>query len=238
MLFRSRISDNLSADSAWTREENAYPDTGSLVGYTEWKGSLSLNLQALPKLNVSFVSAGGMDQVGYNQNQQFVQLGGRARYSLTELFEVDASLGGEYRQFDTGHAAVLNPYFNLSAVYKPWDRVSLRLGAKRQSYAALYQKSYYTSTGAFLDLRQSFTERFSLQGYLDYDYVDYMNTQNGPASKSLVPGDYYTLKISANYSLLKHMTSRLFYQFIGSGFSVNQDVIRDNQVGLQLSLDF
>ena len=231
-----RLNEKFSVDTAFVRQDVQYPGNTNLVGFTEWKGSVSLNRQVGPTLNVSWVSAGGMDEIAAGQNQQFLQSGVRARYNYSELFLVDGSLGVEYRQFDTGRGDTFTPYFTFGASYRPWERTSIRVGIARQQFASLNQGYFYTSTGGYLTLRRDFTDRFSIWTDLSYFQFDYTPTAN--VANNSKPSDYYALRLTGDYKLWKHLDSQLYYQFSGNGVLQNDTVVQDHQIGLQLTLRF
>ena len=231
-----QLNDKFSVDTAFVRQDVAYPTSTNLQGYTEWKGSVSLNRQVGPTLNVSWVSAGGLDEIAAGQNQQFVQTGGRARYSYSELFQVDGSLGVEYRQFDTGRADTFTPYFTLGATYQPWERTYFRLGLARQQFASLNDGYFYTSTGGYLTVRRDFTDRFSIWTDLSCYRFDYTPSAN--VVNTAKPGDYYAMRLTGDLKLWKHLDSQLYYQFSGNGLFQNNSVVQDNQVGLQFTLRY
>ena len=230
------LNDKFTVATAFTRSAVDYPDTTNLLGYAEWKGSVSINRQVGPILNVSLVTAGGVDEVSSGQNQQFLQEGVRGRYNYSELFAVDCSLGVEYRQFDSGRSDTFTPYFSLGAVYQPWERTYLRLGLARQQYASLGRGYAYIATGGFLVLHKDITDRFSLRTELDYFKYDYTRTDN--AADTSQPSDFYLLKLTADYKLWKHLEARIYYQYSGEGLLENTSVLQDNQVGLQAELRF
>ncbi len=231
-----RLNDKFSADSALVRQDVSYPGNTNLLGYTEYKGSVSLNRQVGPTLNVSWVSAGGWDEIAAGQNQQFLQSGARARFDYSELFSVDGSLGIEYRQFDTGRADSFTPYFTLGASYRPWERTTIRVGVARQQYASLSQGYSYTSTGGYLTLRRDFTDRFSI--WTDLSCYEYDYTSTAKVANNANASDYYSIRLTGDLKLWKHLDSQLYYQFRGNGIFQNNTVVQDNQVGLQLTLRY
>ena len=231
-----RLNDKFSADTAFVRQEVSYPGTTILQGYTEWKGSISINRLVGPTLNVSWVTAGGLDEIAAGQNQQFVQSGGRARYNYSELFQMDGSLGIEYRKFDTGRADSFTPYFMLGATYRPWERTFFRVGVARQQYASLNNGYFYTSTGGYLTLRRDFTDRFSI--WTDLSCYSYDYTSTAKVANNANSSDYYSIRLTGDLKLWKHLDSQLYYQFSGNGIFQNNTVVHDNQVGLQFTLRY
>jgi len=231
-----RLNDKFSVDSAFERQELSYPGSTNLMGYVEWKGTVSLNRQMIETFNVSLVLAGGQDDVGSGLNQTFEQVGGRVRYDYSRLFSIDGSVGIEDRQFDTGRGDTLSPVFTLGATYKPWERAYLRAGIARQQSASLYDGYYNSSIGGYLTLHKDFTDRFSLQTDLGYYQTDSTPIQNVPNTSK--PSDYYSVQLKGNLKLLKYLDAQAFYVFRGSGISQNNNVLQENQCGVQLSLHY
>jgi len=230
------LNDKFTAATAFTRDEVSYPESTNLVGYTEWAGSVSINRQVGSTLNVSWVTAGGVDEVVTGQNQQFLQEGVRARYNYSELFAVDGSLGAEYRQYDSGRSDTFTPYFSLGAVYRPWERLYLRMGVARRQVGSFGQGSAYTCTGGYLILHKDITDRFSLISEVDYYQYDYISTTK--AANTSQPSDYYSARLSADYKLWKHVNLQAYYEFRGEGLLENATVLQDNQAGVQAELRF
>jgi len=228
-----RLNEKLSLNTAVDFQDVAYPEAPTLSGYTEGKWTLSANREVAHLFNASVVLAGGLDNVEVGSDQQFVDFGGRIRYEYSELFTVDVSAGGEYRQYDSGIAATLEPYGTLAGTYSPSERTSFTLKFGRQQFPSLYNGYYYTSTGGELIFRKYFTDRFSLQSDLAYYESEYSPTSKGTVNNRN-SSDYYAVKIAGKVRLLKYLEAELFYLFRGSGISQNYDSLQENQVGLQL----
>ena len=231
-----RLNEKFSVDSAFERQQMSYPGSTNLTGYVEWKGTASLNRQIIETFNVSLVFAGGHDDVAPGLNQNFEQLGGRVRYDYSRLFSLDGSVGVEDRQFDSGRGNAVNPVFTVGAVYKPWERTYLRAGIARQQTASLFNNYYNSSIGGYLTLHKDITDRFSLQTDVSYYQTDSTPIQNIPNTSQ--PSDYYSVLLKGNLKLLKYLDAQAFYVFRGSGISQNNNVLQDNQCGLQLSLHY
>ena len=231
-----RLNDKFSVDSAFERQQMSYPDSTNLMGFVEWKGTVSLNRQIIETFNVSLVLASGQDDVGSGLNQTFEQVGVRVRYDYSRLFSMDGSVGVEDRQFDTGRGDSVSPVFTLGATYKPWERAYLRAGIARQQTASLNNGYYNSSIGGYLTLHKDITDRFSLQTDLGYYQTDSTPIQNIPNTSK--PSDYYSVQLKGNLKLLKYLDAQAFYVFRGSGLSQNNNVLQDNQCSIQLSLHY
>lgn len=231
-----QFSDTLSLDTAGRFQDVAYPENSAFMGYTEWKGNLSLNRQIIHDYYVSLVAAGGLDEVTDRQNQQFEQLGGRLRYDYSTLFSVDVAGGAEYRQFDSGRSASVKPYFTLGATYSPSERTRIRLLFARQQSPSLYNGYYDTTTGGSLSVRQNLTDRFMIQADLHYDQTAYERTTRQAGTTN--PSDFYSLQFTGMVQLLKSLNAEVFYMFRGQGLSQSYSVLQDNQCGVKFALHF
>jgi hypothetical protein len=231
-----RLNEKFAVDTALERQDVSYPGSTNLNGYVEWKGTVSLNRQIHELFHAGLFVAGGVDQVGAGLDQSFERLGIRVRYDYSRMISVDGSVGVEDRQFDSGRANTFSPFFTLGAEYHPWERTYFRLGISRQQAASLNHGYFYTSTGGYLTLRKDFTDRFSLQTDLGYYQTDYTPIQN--IANTSKPSDYYSLQLKGKVKLLKYLDAEAYYLFRGAGLSQNNNVLQDNQCGLQLAFHY
>jgi hypothetical protein len=231
-----RLNDKFSVDTAFERQDVAYPGSTNLTGYVEWKGTLSVNRQIFDLFNVSLFTADGIDQVGSGLDQSFERLGVRVRYELTRMFIVDGSVGVEDRQFDSGRSDEVSPFFNVGATYQPWERAYFRLNITRQQSASLNNGYSYVSSGGNLTLHKDFTDRFSVQTELGYYQTDSNPIRN--VANNSKPSDYYSLQLKGKVKLLKYLDAEAFYLFRGAGISQNDNVVQGNQCGLQVSYHY
>jgi hypothetical protein len=231
-----QFDDKYSVDTAFGFQDVAYPESPNLDGYTEGRWGLSLNRQIAQIFYASLVGASGFDQVIGGQNQQFNDFGGRIRYRYSEKFSMDASLGEEYRQYDSGIPSTLKPYGTLGVTYAPWERTYLRLMFTRQQFPSLYDGDYYVSTGGELVVRKYFTDRFLIQSDIGYYQADFMPTTETGGSRK--PLDYYAVRIDGEVRLFKDLDAEVYYLFRGSGISQNDNVLQENQCGFQVLFQF
>jgi hypothetical protein len=231
-----RFNDELSINSLVQVQKSSYPDSVIFSGYTEYKGLASLNRQIVDRLTASIFVAGAEDDVDDGSGQDYVQAGGRLRYELSKLLAADVQVGGEYRQFDSGISDTLTPFFNLELDYRWGQLTDIRLGAGRNQYASLNRGYYYTSTGAYLNVRRGITGRFAIQGNLAYFHNE--NEPSTQASLNSFTSDYYSAQISADVNLVRHLNAEIYYLFRGGGLFVNYNTLQDNQCGLQIKWTF
>jgi hypothetical protein len=232
-----RLDDKFSFNIAMDFQDVAYPDSPDLSGYTETKWTLSANREVAHLFNASLVMAGGLDDVQDGPNQQFEDFGARIRYEYSELFAMDVSAGGEYRQYDSGISATLQPYCTLGGTYSPNERTRFRVILGRQQFPTLYERYYYTSTGGDFVFQKYLTERFSVQSDIAYYENDYSPTTKG-AANNRHPSDYYAVRLAGKLRLRKYLAAEIFYLFRGSGLSQNYNSLQENQAGLQLELRY
>ena len=228
-----RMGDKTSLEGNFRRVSFSYDQAG-LTGYTEYNTEDWLNYEAREGLAVSLGLLAGSDSVASHQDQTYEQLRARARYSYTEKLAFDVSAGGESRQYQNGSPGTLSPVFTLAGEYRPAERTSLRLTGSEQQYAAIYNGYNYASTGAALEIRQGMTNRFTAglgAGYYSLDFT--------PAKSALkeYAEDYYTVRISLEAKIVRHLNGQVFYQFLNSRAQTSHGV-KDDQAGVQLTLSF
>ena len=230
------FNDDLNLDTTWGRESFAYPDTSTLIGYTEWKGVASFNRNCFDTIRLGLEASGGEDVIASGSNQKFVQGGLRVSYKYSELITVDGAAGLEYRQFDSGIPSTDSPYAALNVRYQPWERFYITAGLVRQFIPALTDNHGYYDNGINLTLSKEITDRFSLTTQMGYQYDD--NFSTGPGAASLPASDYANLGITAGYKVQQHVTLQLAYNYQSSGIWANKVSWEQNTCMLRLTVRF
>ena len=86
-----------------------------------------IRYQYSPKLALATGLVFGYTAIEDNADQTYQQLLARASFAVVEKVNLTASLGGEWRQFDSGVDDSLTPVWNLAAAYRPRDSTVLTL---------------------------------------------------------------------------------------------------------------
>jgi outer membrane protein assembly factor BamA len=118
----------------------------------------------------------------------------------------------------------------------PTTSTTLGLTVGRQQFPSLYDNYYYMDTGGDVSLRQQLTRSLSV-GLL----VSYYLTDDKPARRvdnTHGSQDYYAIRVSTLWQLDRYFKTELFYVYCGSGLSERNLVVQENQVGMELHLNF
>lgn len=228
-----QFGDKTSVESDLRRLSYDYATSG-LVGYTEYNTENWFNYNLQENLPVSAGVLAGIDDVADHQGQTYEQLRVRARYIHSEKLSFDASVGGELRQFENGSPEKLSPVFTIVGEYRLSEWTALRLTGYRQIYASIFNGFNYASTGATLEARHGFTDRYTAilsTGYYSLEYTPV----SGPLASHT--DGYYNARISFEAKIIPHLNGQVFGYWVSrqSQFVGNMN---DSQVGVLLSLGF
>jgi hypothetical protein len=228
-----QFGDKTSMESDLRRISTGYAAPG-LIGYTEYNIEDWFNYKLEEDLPVSLGVLAGVDEVANHQGQTYEQLRARARYIHTEKLNFDVSVGGELRQYENGNPSTLFPVFTIVGEYRLSEWTTLRLTGYRQLYASIFNGYNYASTGATLEVRHGFTDRFSAALSAGYYSLEYTRV-TGPLITHT--DGYYSARISLDAKIIPHLTGQIFCQWLSRQSQFNGS-LNDEQAGAQLTLGF
>jgi hypothetical protein len=237
MLYDTRLTSRYNMS-----EKTSIDVNGSLriLNYNEDQFFDTLNLANDNWLNYKYsakLSLGVGVVLGYtdiedNADQTFQQLRARATYAIAEKVDLQASAGGEWRQFDSGLDNTLNPVWNVGAAYRPRDSTTLQL-ALYQRYDASSRTGgqSYINTGVTLSVRQMLMQRLALNLSGSYAISDYESTiPGGQADRN---DDLYIARASLDFFLQPKWTVGVFYDYSMRESTELTVEFERNRVGLQ-----
>ncbi|HJT81286.1 MAG TPA: hypothetical protein VJ719_08830, partial [Chthoniobacterales bacterium] len=144
-----------------------YPS--NFIGSNNIFGNLFLNYTYSDKLTVGLGGTFGYNTVEQGSpDQTYEQANIRLNYAATGKISLSTSAGVEFRQFDdssfgSGVGTEINPVFDLSGTYKPFDGTSMSLvGSRRIQNSASQLGQDYTTTNFHFNITQRFLRRFNL----------------------------------------------------------------------------
>ncbi len=147
---------------------SSYTLSGGLYIYYNW----------LPKVTVGVGGTFGYDWVDDpTTNQSFEQVNGRLNWEVTSKFNLYASAGVEFRQFDGNRGEDTSPVFEVGLVHHPFDGTTFSLAAGRRIYASGFLDNQdYATTYIAARFQQRLFRRvyFGLGG--GYENSDYFAT--------------------------------------------------------------
>ena len=206
-------------------------ETEGLIGYTEYAADGFLNRQITSKITGSLGGSGGYIDVSQGPTQTYERGLLRFTYTATGKLELDASAGGEWRQFHSNQSDTLTPVFGIGGAYHPFEGTTITLEARRRDeISGALTNQDYTATGITLGLRQRVMDRVHVSFTGSYDNRDYHATNIGINTPRR--DDFYMLRAELELSLVRHFTVNLFYQYEKNDSTIPERQFTDNQFGI------
>ena len=204
----------------------------------EWLNDNWFNYQLSSKVMTGLGITLGYLDPERSAAQTYEQLLVRATYKVTFKVDLNASGGGELRQYGAGGGSRFGPIFSVGGSYLPWEGLSFGVeGHRRNQNSAYLVGQNYISTGFTLSARQRIGYRFfaSLSG--TYDNAAYESAEsNVTATRN---DQYYLVRAELDANLTERWTAGLFYQHrTNRSEGAGALPFSNNQFGLQTSYSF
>lgn len=235
LKFIYDYSEKVELDSEFQQLTNLYK---SYLDSYEYIGKFGGNYLITGKTTLGLEGRiGELDAEG-SPSQTYEQARVRARYEITGKLTLDGSVGIDFREFGSGGPGTkVTPVFTLGAEYRPFPNTVVSLKAYRNILAsASIDAQDYIATGVQASLKQMILQRFSLAFTTGYEDDKYEANVVGTTTNRV--DDYFFLRPSISYVANKWLTVGLFYQFSRNASSDQANSFYDNQVGLNVSLQF
>ncbi len=241
-LFTTRLSANYAFSPKTSVDLDGFftaYDYETLISSDTFTGDAYFNYSPTGKITLGLGVTGGYTvQDEPAPHQFFEQLNLRLSYVATGKLNLSGSLGLEARETG-GHdgGTTVNPVFDLTVSYAPFDSTSLALTASRRiETSAVLAGSDFDSTGFSFTISQRFFQRVYTRLSLGYTHSGYVGSGSGASLNRT--DDYYFVQPSVDYSILQYLSAELFYTHRQSSSSLSGNGFSDNQIGARLSLSF
>jgi hypothetical protein len=231
LTSRYNVSEKTSIDvngsvRVLSYNEDEFSDTLNLAN-DNW---LNYNYSAKLRLGLGLVF--GYTDIEDNDYQTFQQMRARATYAIAEKVDLQASAGGEWRQFDSGIDDTLNPVWNVGAAYRPRDSTTIQLALyQRYESSSRTGGQSYLNTGVTVSLRQMLMQRLALNLGGSYSMADYESTI--PGGRADRNDDIYGARVSLDFYLQPKWTVGVFYNYSMRDSTEPTVEFERNRVGLQ-----
>src|SRR4029077_2669103 len=207
---------------------SSYTLSGGLYIYYNW----------LPKVSVGVGATGGYDWVDDpTTNQTFEQVNARINYEMTAKFNLYASGGVEFRQFDGNRGTYTTPVFEVGLIHHPFDGTTFTLAAGRRIYnSGFLANQDFATTYIAARFQQRLFSRvyFGLGG--GYENSDYFATnRNVSATRD---DDYWFIEPSVDVLITRWLSAGVYYLHRQDVSSTDFFTFDDNQVGVRATLRF
>jgi len=207
---------------------SSYVISGGLYIYYNW----------LPKVSVGIGGTFGYDAVDDpTADQTFEQVNLRLNYELTAKFNLYASGGVEFRQFDGQRGEYTTPVFEVGLIHHPFDGTTFTLSAGRRIYnSGFLANQDFATTYIAARFQQRLFSRvyFGLGG--GYENSDYFATnRNVSATRD---DDYWFIEPSVDVLITRWLSTGVYYLHRQDVSSTDFFTFDDNQVGVRATLRF
>src|SRR5881392_4135982 len=207
---------------------SSYTLSGGLYIYYNW----------LPKVSVGIGGTAGYDWVDDpTANQSFEQVNLRLNYDVTAKFNLYASGGVEFRQFDGERGEYTSPVFEVGLIHHPFDGTSFTLAAGRRIYnSGFLDNQDFATTYVVGRFQQRLFSRVYFGfggGYENSDYFATSRNVNSPRDD-----DYWFIEPSVDVLITRWLSTGVYYLHRQDVSSVDFFSFYDNQVGVRATLRF
>jgi hypothetical protein len=207
---------------------SSYEVSGGLYIYYNW----------LPKVTVGIGGTFGYDWVDDpTTNQTFEQVNGRLNWEVTSKFNVYASAGVEFRQFDGNRGEYTSPVFEVGLAHHPFDGTTFTLAAGRRIYpSGFLDDQDFATTYIAARFQQRLFRRvyFGLGG--GYEHANYFATDRDVSAT--LDSDYWFIEPSVDVLITRWLSAGVYYLHRQDVSSVDSFSWYDNQVGVRATLRF
>ncbi len=206
-------------------------ETEGLIGTTEYAADAFLNRLITSKITGSLGASVGYIDVTDGSSQTYQRALGRFTYALSGKAELDASAGGEWREFHGARSDTLTPVFGIGGAYRPFEGTTLTLEAhRRDEVSAALTNEDYTATGVTLGIQQRVLDRLHLSLTGSYENRSYHASETGVAS--VRRDDIYLVRGAIGMNFGRRWTLDVFYQYTTDRTNDPARRFADNQFGV------
>jgi hypothetical protein len=212
-----------------------YPE--QLSSYT-LEAQLAFDYKVQPKLSTGLEGVFGVNQVQGSPDRWYQSMNARFAYDLAEKLLLKTSVGIQLNQYASGGEPMrILPVFAVGMDYQLFPKTSLSLEAYRNMQASpSLQGQDYIATGLELGITQKLAQKIALGLAFGYENDTYVaNTESVEATRV---DNFYFFRPEISYSFLKYINANLSYEYRANESTIQEDSWFDNQVNLELSLDF
>jgi len=240
-IFNTRLRANyeLTAKLSLQGEVDSsiffYPN--NISSYTV-SGGLYLYYNWLPKVTVGIGGTFGYDWVDDpTTNQSFEQVNLRLNYEVTAKFNLYASGGVEFRQFNGNRGTYTSPVFEVGSIYHPFAGTNLTLAAGRRIYnSGFLPEQDFATTYVVARFQQRLFHRVYFGLGVGYENSDYFATaRNVSAPRN---DDYWFIEPSVDVLITRWLSTGVYYLHRRDSSSESFFSFYDNQVGVRATLRF
>jgi hypothetical protein len=228
---------NLSEVTSFTLTPRLEIEEGrQIVDTRDWGIDAFVDHELSPKLRVGLGGSLGLWDREDNPSEFYERLLARATYNMSEKLDLGATVGVEFRQFDSDRSAVVTPVFGLNGNWRPRDSLTIALEAHaRDEPSVLFDGLDYTTLGLSGQIRQRFAQRWFVSLAGGYDNRDYRSSVPGLVTTR--EDDFYFARAGAGVEF-RNWSIGAYYLRQENDSTVGPQSFENNQVTLEVSAGF
>jgi hypothetical protein len=228
------LTGKIGIEAGFRSEIVEYQDAFS--SSRNWTNQDYLTYQISPKVRVGLGVGLGYLESENGAAQVYEQALTRVQFQASEKLSFTGVLGAEARQISGGDETV-EPIFTLGVIYRPRERTSLILEARRQTYSSGSRANENnTVTAVSTEVRQQVFQRIDLAlaaGVSTSDYQAYSGENDVEREDTLV-----YVRPSLGLSVTRFSRCELSYEFRDNDSSLEAVSFSENVASLELKLLF
>ena len=171
----------------------------------------------------------GYDEIHPGTNMVFEQAQVTMNWQAGDKVTMTVSAGGEDRQLPGSD--MINPIFNGTLTYRPWEHTAASLAASRTVTPSAYQNEVQVNTTISATFRQQFLQYLTFEASGGYSTVPYTGGATGQQART---DDSRFVRVSFISSFRQRGTVSIFYSFNDTSSSSSTFALTSRQMGIEL----
>jgi len=235
--MNSKMSLDLAADQYFIIADQ-------FNNYLEWATMDWLNYEFWPRFSAAIgVGAGYDHEESSDPEIAFQQIEARLKWRVADKVSLQAHGGLDIREFLSGGASdLINPIFDLTIQYQPFDQTKITLLGARVVEPSLLPDQVNEITRISLELNQRLLGRIFLDMTGGYEWRKYVfsvpASVSTPAFLTARSDNYDYLNVGLSTAFLKRGTFGIFYQISRDDSSQTGYSFTSHQVGFQIGFRY
>ena len=224
-----------SIEATFAQATSTYDDP-RLFGSREWSLETWLNYLKSDNLSLGVGAGGGWINVFQDSrfDQTYEHLLLRGIYRTSELTDVNATAGVDYRQFNNGAQPAFSPYVAIGGNWRISPQASVSAQAFYHNQPSISYGVNYSQAGLSLGGTQKIADNMDVSLSLVYYHINYSAT--GAQALTQLSGDYYGVNAAYGINFTRALRGNVYYQYYTIGYTTYS--YARNQVGVQVVWGF
>jgi len=242
-----QMGSQLSAEAGLNQNFRSSSEGTLHQDLREWSISPGMNYQVWSKFGAGLSGSAGYDMVTPGADMSFEQAQVTMKWQAGDKASMTANAGLEARQLQG--ADMINPIFNGTITYRPWDQTTASLTASRAVTPSFYANEVVVNTSISATLQQRFLQHFTFEvsgGYTSTPFVGFARVEEftnrrpigAPAPVATVQTsreDYSRFaRVSLGSTFRQRGTVSIFYSYNDYTSGLAAFAMSSTQVGMEI----